>query len=217
MRVACFGFCFCHLFRLLFLHHFRTLSTHICKQVRQSLAQLSAMKHTRSPAAFPSPYAHIHRHCHTLDTHVHTHVITIANSESQNTRISAHNSQINSVTHNATPPLRPYIPKPCSPPHPAHRSFSTFWVIISALLSITNDWKVRALFTFFKEGRGQTYFTGYELWNWNNMGKFKKSNINYIRSQYYSEKEENQGPYLIFIILFLLLTQISNTANIAAY
>lgn len=41
------------------------------------------------------------------------------------------------------------------------------------------------------------------------MGKFKKSNINYIRSQYYSEKEENQGhserlggPYLIFIILF---------------
>lgn len=49
------------------------------------------------------------------------------------------------------------------------------------------------------------------------MGKFKKSNINYIRSQYYSEKEENQGPYLIFIILFLLLTQISNTANIDAY
>lgn len=139
VRVACFGFCFCHLFRLLFLHHFRTLSTHICKQVRQSLAQLSAMKHTRSPAAFPSPYARIHRHCHTLDTHVHTHVITIANSESQNTRISAHNSQINSVTHNATPPLLPYIPKPCSPPHPAHRSFSTFWVIISALLSITND------------------------------------------------------------------------------
>lgn len=49
------------------------------------------------------------------------------------------------------------------------------------------------------------------------MEKFKKSNINSIRSQHYSEREENQGrsqglvgPYLIFNIYCFISFIIAN-------